>query len=72
MIPILAILEFNVRSKWVNLSVDLVLLITQEMDYLVPKLIFVYLILVILEWIAAVIQLDLNVAHVLLGITEMV
>ena len=60
------------RSKWVNLSVDLVLLITQEMDYLVPKLIIVYLILVILEWIAAVIQLDLNVAHVLLGITEMV
>ena len=60
------------RSKWVNLSVDLVLLITQEMDYLVPKLIIVYLILVILEWIVAVIQLDLNVAHVLLGITEMV
>ena len=60
------------RSKWVNLSVDLVLLITQEMDYLVPKLIIVSLILVILEWIVAVIQLDLNVAHVLLGITEMV
>ena len=60
------------RSKWVNLSVDLVLLITQEMDYLAPKLIIANPILVILEWIAAVIQLDLNVAHVLLGITEMV
>ena len=60
------------RSKWVNLSVDLVLQITLEMDYLVPKLIIANPILVILEWIAAVIQLDLNVAHVLLGITEMV
>ena len=60
------------RSKWVNLSVDLVLQITLEMDYLVPKLIIANPILVILEWIAAVIQLDLNVAHVLLGIMEMV
>ena len=60
------------RSKWVNLSVDLVLLITQEMDYLAPKLIIANPIHAILEWIATVIQLDLNVAHVLLGITEMV
>ena len=60
------------KSKWVNLSVDLVLQITPEMDYLVPKLIIANPIQAILEWSAAVIQLDLNVAHVLLGITEMV
>jgi len=52
--------------------VGLAPLITLEMDYLAPKLIIANPILAILEWIAAVIQLDLNVDPVLLDTTEMV